>query len=272
VAELILSQGQRQFFETFGYLAFPGLLKPEIENIIHNFEGVFETAKLQHDPTKRSVIVPFIDQDAYLSSLLDHPAIEMIAAGLLGSNFNYIGSDGNFYTGDTSWHSDGLHENNGYIKIALYLDPVGPTSGALRVIPGSHKLPRTAKVRRAATSKELWGIEQSEVPAAVLTSQPGDVVVFDHNIMHASFGGGTRRRMFTLNLCRHCETEAELTDLVEFIDGASRFWLDQAFGPAMLATASPARMQHLQQVIENEGHLPELSAQARLVMAEPARG
>lgn len=271
MAEFILSQGQRNFFETFGYLAFPGLLKPESEEISRKFEGVFEAARLQHDPTKRTIIVPFVDQDPYLSSLLDHPAIEMIASGLLGADFNYLGSDGNFYTGDTSWHSDGLHENNGYIKIALYLDPVGPTSGALRVIPGSHKLPRTARIRQAANSKQLWGIEQSEVPAAILATQPGDVVVFDHNIMHASFGGGTRRRMFTLNLCRHCETEAEIADLVEFIDGASRFWLDRAFGPAMLGTATPERMRHLQQVIDHEGHLPELSAKARQEMAEPAR-
>ena len=215
--------------------------------------------------------MPFIDQDAYLSSLLDHPAIEMIAAGLLGEDFNYIGSDGNFYTGDTAWHSDGYHVNGGYIKIALYLDPVGPTTGALRVIPGSHRLLKTDGIRKAARAEELWGILQSAVPAVALTSQPGDVVVFNHNIMHSSFGGSTRRRMFTLNLCRHCETETEVAELEEFIDGGSRFWLDRVHGPAMLATASAGRMRHLQQVIEHEGHLPELSARARREMAEPAR-
>src|SRR6478752_8397062 len=126
------------------------MLKPESDEIIHKFEGVFEQARLQHDPTKRTIIVPFIDQDAYLSSLLDHPAIHMIAAGLLGPDFNYIGSDGNFYTGDTAWHSDGYHVNGGYIKIALYLDPVGPTSGALLVIPGPHRLLKTDGIRKAA--------------------------------------------------------------------------------------------------------------------------
>lgn len=271
MAELNLSRSQQQFFETFGFLTFPGLLAPEIEGITRKFEGVFEQARLQHNPTRRTILVPFIDQDAYLSSLLDHPAIEKIAAGLLGAAFNYLGSDGNFYTGDTAWHSDGYHVYGGYIKIALYLDPVSDTSGALRVIPGSHRLPQSASIRKAAKARELWGIEQSEVPAAILTSQPGDVVVFDHNIMHASFGGGNRRRMFTINLCRHCETEPQIAELVEFIDGGARFWLDRVHGPAMLATASPARMQHLQQVIEHEGHLPELSARARQEMAEPAR-
>ena len=157
------------------------------------------------------------------------------------------------------------------IKIALYLDPVGPTSGALRVIPGSHRLPKTDNIRKAARAAELWGIEQSQVPAVALSSQPGDVVVFNHNIMHSSFGGSTRRRMFTLNLCRHCQTETEIAELEEFIDGGSRFWLDRVHGPAMLATASAGRMSHLQQVIEYEGHLPELSARARQEMTEPAR-
>ena len=31
------------------------------------------------------------------------------ADGLLGENWNYTSSDGNYYTGDTSWHSDGFH-------------------------------------------------------------------------------------------------------------------------------------------------------------------
>ena len=78
--------------------------------------------------------------------------------------------------------------------------------------------------------------------------------------------------MFTLNLCRRCQTETEIAELEEFIDGGSRFWLDRVHGPAMLATASAERMRHLQQVIEHEGHLPELSARARQEMTEPARG
>jgi ectoine hydroxylase-related dioxygenase (phytanoyl-CoA dioxygenase family) len=266
-----LNLSQQRFFDTFGYLVFPGLLEPEIKQIISEFEAVFEKARIKPDPAKRAIIVPFIDQSAYLSGLLDHPAIEMIAEGLLGEDFNYIGSDGNFYTGDTAWHSDGYHVNGGYLKIALYLDPVGPDSGALRVIPGSHRLLQSDDIRKAARAKELWGIEQAGVPAAALASQPGDVVVFNHNIMHASFGGGSKRRMFTLNLCRHCQTGAEIEDLEQFIAGSARFWLNRMHGQAMLETASAGRLRHLQQVIEHETHLPALSAKARLEMVEPAR-
>ena len=73
-------------------------------------------------------------------ALLDDPRILAIAKTLLGDDFNYMGSDGNFYVGDTRWHSDGGHklEDPMHIKIAFYLDPLTRDTGALRVIPGSH--------------------------------------------------------------------------------------------------------------------------------------
>src|SRR5262249_59181735 len=44
-----------------------------------------------------------------------------------------------------------------------------------------------------------FGVRPSEVPAFPLESEPGDVVLFDQNLWHASFGGRSGRRMFTLN-------------------------------------------------------------------------
>jgi len=46
--------------------------------------------------------VPFINQSKYLSSLIDG-----IFANLLGDDYNYLGSDGTYYVGDTGWHSNG---------------------------------------------------------------------------------------------------------------------------------------------------------------------
>ena len=101
---------QKQFFETFGYLALPGLLKDEIDWITEEFEAVFRGRNVVHDGSKRSCIVPFIDQRERLSTLLDHPKLVGLISGVLGEDFNYLGGDGNFYTGDTRWHSDGFHE------------------------------------------------------------------------------------------------------------------------------------------------------------------
>ena len=43
-------------------------------------------------------------------------------------------------------------------------------------------------------------------------------------------------------------------------------------GEAMVATASPARMIHLEQNLANDGHLKALAAKARSEMSEPSRG
>lgn len=270
----MLTQEQKRFFDTFGYLVLPGLVKEDLPWIIEEFEAVFTDRGVIHDGAKRSTVVPFIDQRKRLATLLDHPKINGLISSLLGDDFNYVGGDGNYYTGDTSWHSDGFHHVGKFLKVALYLDPVGRDSGCLRVIPGSHRLDLydTWEARQARQANELWGIEQSAVPAIALESQPGDVVAFNHNLMHASFGGSTRRRMFTLNNCAHCTTAAEKEDLEKYVASHARFWIEHMHSDIMRETASPARMVHLQQVMAHEAHLPALSAKARVEMAESSRG
>lgn len=41
-----------------------------------------------------------------LCGLLDDARVDGIFASLLGDDYVYLGSDGNFYVGDTRWHSD----------------------------------------------------------------------------------------------------------------------------------------------------------------------
>jgi hypothetical protein len=270
----MLTEEQKRFFDTFGYLVLPGLLTEEIAWITEEFEAVFRGRGVVHDGTKRSTVVPFIDQRARLCTLLDQPKLTGLIGGLLGEDFNYVGGDGNFYTGDTQWHSDGFHHVGKFLKVALYLDPVTRDSGCLRVIPGSHRLDLYDRwaARQARKALELWGITQHQVPAVALESTPGDVVVFNHNLMHAAFGGGQRRRMFTLNCCAHCRTPEEIADLEQYIASHARFWIDHLHSDIMRQSASPARLVHLRQVMEHEAHLPALSAKARAEMAEPSRG
>ena len=241
---------QRAFFETFGFLKLPGLLKAEAGRIIADFESVFVTHGLKHDGTQRTSVVPFVDQNAGLCALLDHPGILEAVGNLLGPDFNYVGSDGNYYTGETTWHRDSNYQSNSYLKLALYLDPVTKDTGCLRVIPGSHTEAGLAawgdvQLRSAEVN---WGVHQRELPAYPIESQPGDVLLFNHRTLHASFGGGTRRRMFTMNLGRRAKTSPEIDDLISYCD-----WhmlghgSGQPYGKIMLETASPARKVHLTQ-------------------------
>ncbi len=275
-----LSEQQLNFFRTFGYLAFPGLLAQEIGAITDAFEDVWEKhggghAGKAHDGTARSALAPFIDQDERLCALLDDPRITGIASSLLGDDFNYRGSDGNYYVGDTPWHSDGWRTNGMlHAKMAFYLDPVGANSGCLRVIPGSfYADDQYAQALQASISQSraAWGIDGQDVPAVALETQPGDLLLFNHNTKHAAFGGGSRRRMFTINLCQYYPDEL-LPELRDMIAGKARFWSERAYGETMMRTAGPERMRHLAQLMANDGHLAELSRKARETMAEPARG
>ena len=268
-----LSPQQLQFFETFGYLHLPGLVKDEVDWIIEEFEAIFAASGQVHDGTQRSCIVPFIDQRERLCTLLDHPSIDGLISSILGPDFNYLGGDGNFYTGDTRWHSDGFHSIGKYLKVAFYLDPLTSDTDSLRVIPGSHRVDVEGwSARQARDASELWGISQKMVPHVALETQPGDVAAFNHNLMHASFGGSTERRMFTINCCAYCHSEEEIEELEKFVAGSARFWKDQVHSEIMRSTASPSRMRHLRQAMEHESHLPALAAKARAEMAEPARG
>lgn len=274
-----LSQQQQQFFEEFGFLQFPGLLSDRIETIVADFEQLFVQHGgghngQAHDGKSRSCIAPFADRSVGLSGLVDEPRIAGIAASLLGENWNYMGSDGNYYVGDTAWHTDGWHPEGRYLKIAFYLDEVKHDTGALRVIPGSHRVLEGGKNGFPGVWNPLGnlGIEGRDVPSFALESKPGDVVAFNHNLFHSAWGGSNRRRMFTLNFCDHADTPAKIQEMENFVAGAARFWLDKPFGDVMMETANAERQRHLQQVIENSGHLPALCAKARETMSEPARG
>ncbi len=269
-----LTDAQKRFFDTFGFLHLPGLLADRIEWITGEYEAVWRDRGVVHDGVRRSCIVPFIDQRAAFCTLLDDPRIVGLVSGLLGDDFSYLGGDGNWYAGDTGWHSDGFHHLGGWLKVAFYLDPLTRDTGSLRVIPGTHRLGECEAwaARQSRQAPELWGIEPRDVPAVALETQPGDLVAFNHNLMHASFGGSGQRRMFTMNFCSRMDTPDEVRELEQFINAQARFWIDQLHTDAMRTTGPPTRMQYLRQVMECEHGLAPLAARARAELAEPSRG
>ena len=96
---MYLTQEQHNFFDAFGYLAFPGLFAAErIAWIAAEFEQVLDTfgAGDQHDGSRRTMIVPTIDHSQRLCTLLDDARILGIAGDFLGDDFNYASGDGNY--------------------------------------------------------------------------------------------------------------------------------------------------------------------------------
>ena len=234
-----LSHTQKRFFDDFGYLALPGLMENEVPWIVEEFERVFHEAGVVHDGTARSSVGRFIERSERLCALLDNPGVDGLLAGLLGEDYNYLGSGGEMYVGDGLWHPDCHGDPVVQVKWAMYLDPLTPETGALRLVPGSHRQGWQGNL----DTRALWGIGMEEVPCVVPDNRPGDVIVFNQMTLHNALGGGNRRRMLNLTACSSCRTETERAFLRRRLP-ADR---NELQWDLMRKTATPERMRHLDQ-------------------------
>lgn len=255
-----LTQTQVNFFHTFGYLAIRQLFTPvEIARITEGFEWSIQQrgGGQTHDGSKRTMFGGPIEHTPEMCAILDHPAILGLIGGVIGEDFNYCGGDGNYYTGDTRWHPDGNWGQLFAVKVAFYLDPLTRETGALRVIPGSHRPDHFIRQEKINVnqSQELFGVPPSEFPGNVaLETEPGDVLIFNHDLYHAAFGGSQRRRMFTMNCTRRAKTPTELATARQYLSvhSAGGYNVDTGAGmyfPTMIDTADDRRMVHLEQPI-----------------------
>ena len=161
---------------------------------------------------KRQAVLAFVERRPLLPNLVTDDRSYQPIKDLLGSGFMWVGSDGNLYVDDTSWHSDSRADprEQGYtrIKVAMNLEQVSKKTGCLRVIPGSHLPPlheelepmrnlrlmqsdysgKTKSVQDIAKrggeytpNSEPFGVPPSEMPGFSLELQPGDVVLFNQN-------------------------------------------------------------------------------------------
>ena len=273
-----LNRDQINFFNTFGFILLKGLFLDKIEDIINCFEEVFElhsrNQKRNPNYVERKCIPQFIDSHKNLANLIDDKRIINIGKCILGNKFNYMGSDGNYYNSNTIWHSDGWESNILHIKLAFYLDHLKQNNGCLKVLPGSHHIQDiySKDLETSFKKNNSYLIKLgAEVPGISIETKPGDLICFNHNLKHSSFGGAKNRRMFTINLSQRYPEE-NLRNLKDYINEGSRFWLDRAYGDIMLNTASKKRMKYLAQVLENEGELKYYSMLARKKMKKPANG
>jgi Phytanoyl-CoA dioxygenase (PhyH) len=113
--------------------------------------------------------------------------LESLAAQLTHGAVLAARAKGTTYLGGTNWHRDSQLpiRSTGFV---CYLEPLDADSGALRVRPGSH--------RRWVTSLDADHATPFDPadPGVALTTAPGDVIVFDEHLLHASDGGSLRRQ------------------------------------------------------------------------------
>ena len=183
---------QHLHFQTFGFVVFRGAfdavrLAREIDDSIRD-RPVSASAAMVGDAEIRCRYVPMMTARTPASlELLDR--LEEVATDLLGGPVLPTRAKGVRYSGDTPWHADS-EADLASLGCAAYLEPLVAESGALRVLPGSHRGELGGAVRAAGAV----GLPADALPAHVIATAPGDVIVFDEHLFHSSASGGTRRQ------------------------------------------------------------------------------
>ena len=162
-----------------------------------------------------------------MRDLIDDESIHQIPESLLGPDFWLDGADGHLRAGDTPWHgSDGHDEDLGWVKVAIYLDPLNRDSGCLRVIPGAHRWHGAdlfAALRKVDQSKDFrpFGMRADEIGSVALETEPGDVMVLTERLIHRAFGGGIGRYQVCANFVANPETERHIAQIEQFYDAST---------------------------------------------------
>ncbi len=178
-------------FRTFGFVVLrrffePGPLAEEIDHALD--VGLVASVDPSAGGEIRFRYAPMMTAETPVSlSLLDRT--EAVARALLGGPTLPTRAKGVRYSGDTPWHADSTSPVAS-VGFAAYLEPLDADTGALRVLPGSHR-PEMSDALRAFGAA---GRAAAELPAHVIVTDPGDVIAFDEHLFHASSGGGTRRQ------------------------------------------------------------------------------
>ena len=179
------------FFQAFGFLVLrhffdPRLIAAEIDQVMRN--GRRSSFEVPGGGEIHFQYVPMMTAETPVSlRLLDRT--ETVATTLFGGPVLPTRAKGTRYWGDTAWHTDSDLPIPS-LGVVTYLESLREKNGALRVLPGSHRTEFATALRALGAV----GQPAEKLPAHVLETDPGDMIVFDEHLFHASSGGGTRRQ------------------------------------------------------------------------------
>jgi hypothetical protein len=199
----MLTPAEIDRFHTFGFLVLRGWFTSEEAAALRG-EVVEELARqypdAAPDPGRRLFCSMFDQRLACFAGLISDQRFLAVAEQLHGPTLPVYSEANRYHIGDTPWHAD-LHPSipdaidTAGIKFIHYLEPLTASSGALRVIPGSHRQPMHGAVKLHLANHAPAIVD---LPAVACETNPGDVVVFHHALFHASAHVRTQRHMHDL--------------------------------------------------------------------------
>jgi hypothetical protein len=184
-AKAPLSAGD--ILRTFGFVVIREFF--DTTSLTEEIDRVMRRGVVSQQATHYSGInfqyVPMMTAETPVSlTLLDR--VGALAESLLGGPVLPTRAKGTRYFGNTPWHTDSESPVPS-IGFIAYCESLDTENGALRVIPGSHHREYGGAIR------EL-GAETVGIPSHVVETQPGDLILIDEHLFHASSGGAARRQ------------------------------------------------------------------------------
>ena len=246
----MITMEQKQHFETFGFLVLRQLFTLQEIEIVRRESDKILSENRRGEPfpgEKRQSMIPFFEMSPVLRPFIEDDRIYMLGVDLLGPDFILNATEGNLHVGDTRWHGGGPEpEPVPHIKIAFYLEPNTKETGALRVIPGSHK-PGFRKLLQPLTAQHddptvvPFGVSGAELPSVAIESQPGDVVIFPETLWHAAFGGHPGRSQHAINFMANPVTDEE----VAYVRGLYEGWNYSLHPPEPIVNSDRPRLRQM---------------------------
>lgn len=215
-----ITDQQKFFFDVFGFIKLPGFFRDEFKWIENEFDTLMRDNFKGHPKDRNKFLPQALDNSETLCSILELEKVHQLFGKLLGENFLYKGSDANEFLGSSPWHRDYLIRTRA-CKMLIYLDETQEHTGALRVIPGTHFVDDAFSQMLGAAltwpeAPHLGGFDEKSMlppfnnptvfgenkflPQTVISTKPGDAIVFNHNIIHCTNAAQKPRKRRLLGL------------------------------------------------------------------------
>ncbi len=218
----MIEQEQIAHFDTFGFLCLRQAFTPEeMEEITRSAETVWEETGSESGGY-------FAERNACLTRLAADDRIHDPISKLLGSGYIFVGSEGvvSEYT-KSQWHADRrYYQLDGEkwesewvdyprIKVMMYLEKLTVDTGCIRFILGSHRqhFHQALGPQESRAADNPFGVEEAEIPAYPVETEPGDVVLFNQYLWHGLHGGRKGRRFLAFKFAARPTTAQHLHTL-----------------------------------------------------------